>query len=92
MIQVKRVTAGASFAPVEFDHRCSQYLVKNFSEGDIYVATEADATEDTSIKIPAGSYQVCITNAYLNADCFKVDRIYIKGSGEVEVQQLCWKE
>ena len=90
--QIERVTlTGTDFEEIEFTHICGKYMVKNFSDGDIYVSFDEDATEDNSVKIPAGYYQVVIANEYRGGlDIYKTKTIYIKGTGEVEVQQLCY--
>lgn len=91
-IKVQRVTlSGSEFEEVEFNTICGRYLVKNFTEDDIYVSFDEDATTNTSIKIPAGYFQEVIANEYLGGlDAYKTTSIYIKGTGEVEVQQLCY--
>lgn len=91
-MSVKRVTlTGSDFEEVEFDKLCGRYLVKNFAEDDIYVSFDEDATEDTSVKIPAGYFQEVIANEHLGGlDAYKTSSIYIEGTGEVEVQQLCY--
>lgn len=90
--QVKRVTlAGSVFEAVEFDTVCGKWLVKNFTDNDIYVSFASDATTNNSIKIPKDYAQVCIANEFVvKSDAFKADTIYVYGTGEVEVQQLCF--
>lgn len=90
--QVKRVTlAGSTFEEVAFDTICGKYLVKNFTNGDIYVSFASDATTNNAIKIPKDYAQICIANEFVaKSDAFKSTKIYIKGTGEVEVQQLCF--
>ena len=45
-----------------FDVSGFEYLVKNFSDSDIYVALEEGATEADSILIPSGCAQVLRVN------------------------------
>ena len=90
--QVKKVTASNAFTPVTFEVMCSKWLVKNFSASDLLVSFDADATGENAIKIPSMTYQSCLINEHLRADCYTTDTIYIKGDGEVEIQPLCWKE
>lgn len=87
--RVKRVQLAGGVLAVEFETYGGQYLVKNFSDGDIYVSFEEGVSEDTSIKISSGYAQVCIINERdgLNGQA-KAKTLYIKGMGEVEVQQL----
>ncbi|MCQ2059786.1 MAG: hypothetical protein MJY71_08185 [Bacteroidaceae bacterium] len=72
-----------------FPTKCGKWLVKNFSENDLFVSFEEDATEAESVKIAAGMGQVVVDNEYLNGEAFKHKSIYLSGNGEVEVQQLC---
>ena len=89
--QVKRVTLTGEVAEIEFVKLCGKYMVKNFSSSDIYVSFDETFTEENSVKIPAGYYQVVIANEWLGGiDVFKTSSIYIQGTGEVEVQQLCY--
>lgn len=66
----------------EFEANSSEYIVKNFSDSDVFVSFDEDATHDKSIKIPSMFGQVCLapTNA--------VNAIYVDGNGEVEVQSI----
>ena len=89
-IQVKRKTLDGTITAFEFEDKCGKWLVKNFSESEIYVSTEADFVDEEAIKIPSLIGQEVITNEYLGGlDCYKVTTLYVKGTGEVEVQQLC---
>jgi len=91
-LQVKRITLtdDSAFTEIEFDFVCGKYMIKNFSDNDLFVSFDQDATDDDSIKIPAGYYQECIANEWLGGEPFKTSNIYVKGSGEIEVQQLCF--
>lgn len=86
---VKRVQLTGGVSAVEFDNYGGQYLVKNYSGGDIYVSFEETVAEDMSIKISNGYAQICVINERdgLNGQA-KAKTIYISGTGEVEVQQL----
>lgn len=85
---IRRETLSGTAQAFIFDKNRSDYLVKNLSEADIYVAFEADAPASRSIKIPSMYAQVC--------SCFNVEgttgmtttTVYVTGTGEVEVQQL----
>ena len=73
-----------------------EFLVKNFSGNDVFVSFDDEAPEDEWIKIPANMYQVCSVNmlrdnnSYRYKDDIYRDKLYLKGSGEVEVQVLVW--
>lgn len=86
---VQRVQLTGGVSSLEFATYGGQYLVKNFSYGDIYVSFEESVSEDTSIKIKSGYAQLCIINERDGANGqAKAKTVYIRGTGEVEVQQL----
>ena len=68
--------------PFEFSLHKAEYIVKNFTDGDVYVSFEADAPDSESIKIPSMLGQLC-TNVTNESNV-----VYVKGTGEVEVQQI----
>ena len=87
--QVKRVQLTGGVTALNFENYGGQYLVKNFSGGDIYVSFEETVSNDTSIKISNGFAQRCVINERDGmAGQSKANTIYLKGVGEVEVQQL----
>ena len=91
---VKRVTLAGSEEPVEFTgYLVSKFLVKNFSEGDIYASLETPLVEDESIKIASNMYQVVFNNEDMRWNGAKeYDTIYLSGTGEVEIDALCYRE
>ena len=88
-MKVIRKTLTGTSEGYTFDVPVVQFLVKNFSDNDILVNFEniVITNEPSSIKIPAGTAQLVIDNEY-GGRAFKT--IYIKGTGEVEVQALLW--
>ena len=90
-MKIKRVTLNGTKTAITFDTKCSKWLVKNFSEDFIYAAYDQNATEAESAKIASGCGQVVIENEYLGGDAHLTDTIYVTGTGEVEVQQLCYR-
>lgn len=82
---VKRVTLTGSVKIVEFVNSSPKYLIKNFSEGDIYVSFYAPFTNNEAIKIASKFGQEVVANERFNP---ATNVIYINGTGEVEVQQL----
>lgn len=91
MLQVKRVTLIGITQAVEFDTVCGKWLVKNFTSGDIYVSLNEPLVEANAIKIASGYGQVITTNEHFAwSDDYKSKKIYVKGTGEIEVQQLCY--
>ncbi|MCQ2270978.1 MAG: hypothetical protein MJZ52_07120 [Bacteroidales bacterium] len=89
-LQVKRITLDGSTTTIEFPFDCGKYLIKNFSDADIYVSFDETFTHDNSVKIPAGYFQVVEGNEWLGGEPFKTNEIYVEGTGEIEVQQLCF--
>lgn len=91
-LNLKRVTLSGATTALTFNNKCGKYLVKNFTNSAIYVSFESELVEENSIKIAAGMGQVCLINEfYERSQAVKTNTIYIKGSGEVEVQQLCYQ-
>lgn len=66
------------------------FFVKNFSDAAILVSFDASVSDAEAIKINAGmGEEVAITWSERTAFPFaQTDVIYVKGSGEVEVQAL----
>lgn len=82
---VKRVTLTGSEMELTFEDTSYQYLVKNYSEGDVYVSFYPSFDTSDAIKVASGMGQICvIREKYFTP----TDVIYISGTGEVEVQQL----
>jgi hypothetical protein len=95
-LNLKRITLTGTTTKVEFKEVCGKWLVKNFTDADIYVSFEAgsdgELVEANAVKIKSNYGQIVIGNEELQyTNLFKTNAIYIKGTGEVEVQQLCFK-
>lgn len=88
--RVLRETLNGEIIKITFPSASGRWLVKNFSNNDIFVSFNENVDEATSIKIASNMYQICIINERNGAGQEKRDSIYIKGTGEVEVQQLWW--
>lgn len=87
--KVQRVQLTGGISSLEFSDWSGQYLVKNFSGGDIYISFEPTVSENNSIRILNGFAQLCVINERDGmAGQAKANKVYIKGTGEVEVQQL----
>ena len=78
---IRKTLTGAKTS-FEFEGASQDYIVKNFTSGDILVAFDSTATDANSIKIPSMMGQLCINNDD------KANTVYITGTGEVEVQQI----
>jgi hypothetical protein len=90
-LSLQRVTLTGGAKAVTFNTVCGKWLVKNFTTGDIYVSFDSNLVESKAVKIAAGHGQVIVINEYYDwNDALKSNTIYVKGTGEVEVQQLCY--
>lgn len=84
--QVKRLTLTGNWLKVQFNFKAITYFVKNYSDSDVFVSFEENDSEDTSFKIKSGmGEEVAIS---YSGKKYKTDTLYVKGTGEVEVQQL----
>ena len=90
--QVKRLElTGTTYEEFLFTKNCGKFLVKNFSNDPIYVSCDNSVQDSEAIKIAGGSFQIVIANEYFGgSDYYRTNKIYVKGTGEVEVQQLCF--
>ena len=93
---VKRVNLTGNWQEVVFTNKASRYFVKNYSDDDIFVSFEANDSEDESFKIKSGIAEEVAISYYTKPDTtaygvrgrYVTDKIYVKGTGEVEIQQL----
>lgn len=89
MNNVKRVTLTGDWEAVTFNQKAKNYFVKNYSEGDIFVSFEENDAEDTSFKIKTGLGEaLAINQSALSKEEHFTDTIYVKGTGEVEIEQM----
>ena len=94
-MKLKRLALTGAKTAVQFeDTKCSKFLVKNFGSGDVYVSFAADTADADSIKIPKETGQICVDNEFYEDKVTKhnFDTIYVKGTGEVEVQCITYYE
>ena len=90
-LSLQRITLTGGIKAVTFDTVCGKWLVKNFTTGDIYASFDSNVIENKSVRIASGHGQVIVINEYYDwNDNLKSKTIYLKGTGEVEVQQLCY--
>lgn len=89
----KDVAAGTP-TEFEFSEPCCDFLLKNMSDGDVYVSFgEVPASTDDMLLIPAGSWQrhICKEASGKLASCNTVYVIGTGGAGKgVEVECLTW--
>ena len=89
MENVKRVTLAGGWTEITFNGQARYFFVKNYSDSDIYVSFEENDTEATSVKIASKmAEEVAPTFKYTGRTELNASKIYIKGTGEVEVQAL----
>lgn len=89
MLNVLRQTLAGTSTEFEFSVKGRKFLVKNLSNADILVNFEdiTNDNEDTSILIPSQVAQVVLMNEISH---FGFDKIYVKGTGDVEVQVVSY--
>ena len=85
---IRRETLSGTSQAFTFDKNRSDYLVKNFTESDIYVAFEESASQARSIRIPSRYGQICSCSNVEGTTGMTTTTVYVTGTGEVEVQQL----
>ena len=95
--QVSRKTLTGDWKAFAFPYKARRFFVKNYGENPIYVSFESGTAESASFKIMAGvGEEVAISYhggygeigaAYKVSD-FYTDTVYVKGTGEVEVQEV----
>lgn len=86
---VKRKTLTGDWEAFTFPAKGRQFLVKNFSDAAALVTFLNDGKDDEAIKIAAGNNEtVAISFVTLERRDQMVDTIYVKGTGEIEVQSL----
>lgn len=87
---VLRKTLTGSWAEFSFDNAGRFYLVKNLSNADCLVSFEKeDIREDECIKVKKGQAEkVAISQSGLDSADFYTKSLWVKGTGEIEVQSL----
>lgn len=76
---------------LKFDVEGFKFLVKNFTEDDIYVSLDSDVYKPNAIKIPSGTAQECCIHEICDLK-YATDTVRILSlvDGEVEVQCTLW--
>lgn len=89
MNNVMRKTLAGGWTPFEFQGLSKRFFVKNYSDNDIYVSFIDGDNENASFKVASGLGEEVATTFrnYERAEDYKTT-IYVKGTGEVEVQAL----
>ena len=89
--QVIRKTLTGNWEEYAFGVQSKSFFVKNFTDDPIYVSFENNDEEDESIKIPSQMAEIVYISSLnpLNG-LFFTDKVYVKGTGEVEVEAIEW--
>ena len=88
---IRKILTG-NWESFKFDVKSKSFCVKNFSASPVYVSFEDGDDTDNSIKIREYMAEICyITSLYDLAGTFFKDTIYVKGTGEVEVEAIEWQ-
>lgn len=90
--KIIRKTLTGDWEEFEFDVKGRSFFVKNFTEAEIYVsfADESENVNDEaeSFKINAGTGEEVYINGSVSKKEYFSNVLYVKGTGEVEVQVL----
>ena len=78
-------TLAGSYTAFTFTHAGRDFFVKNFTAGDILVSFNNSGSDDKAYKIGAGYGEEITIPLALKA---KSKTIYVKGTGDVQVEQL----
>lgn len=89
---IRAATASEQALVLEFAYEGKEFLVKNFTDGDVYVALKEGATKEESALIPAQTAQTIIRNKsdyYAGSNIVQIIPTATSEKG-VEVQCLKW--
>ena len=83
--KVIRKTLTGSLTPFTFDVKACSFLIVNFSDANAYISFEDGVEDSECLKVPPKCSRPCFYN--LNSGYY-TETIYVKGTGEVEVQPI----
>lgn len=87
---IKQAVSGKT--AFDFGIKCDKFLIKNYSSADISVSFSEDMPADGTITIKAGMGQIVVENEHLGCvEAYAHSKLFIEGSGEVEVQAVCYQ-
>lgn len=93
MLIKRQPTSSENAMKFEFNIKGSKFLVKNFTDGDIYVGLGESMEKETMILIPAATSQICMIQE-LGTPWSQTDVVTIIPTATsekgVEVQCLKW--
>lgn len=86
---IRQTLTNNAWTAFTFTGKGRTYFVKNYTESDIYVSFENNDSENESFKIASGmGEEVAISFDVVRDENYFTNVIYVKGTGEVEVQQM----
>lgn len=86
---VQRKTLTGGWTAFQFERKGRFFVVKNFSDAPVLVSFLNDEIETEAVKINAGMAEECaISFDAIDRDQYYTDTVFVKGTGEVEVQNL----
>lgn len=89
---IRAATTSEQALVLEFAHEGKEFLVKNFTDGDVYVALKEGATKEESALIPPQTAQTIVRNKsdyYAGSNIVQIIPTATSEKG-VEVQCLKW--
>lgn len=89
IILIRQATVAETELVIEFDVAGFQYLVKNFTDGDIYVGFQTGAGKEERILIPVDSAQIITATPVTGYNIVTIIPTATSEKG-VEVQCLKW--
>lgn len=91
-MKVKRITLSGTAQTIDFNvEHVAKWLVKNLTDGDIFAYFDENTPENEKIKIPSGYGQVIVHNEnWEDISHLYGSKIIVSGTGEVEIQALCY--
>lgn len=85
---VLRKTLTGSWTEFAFTNPSRFFFVKNLSEDNIFVSFESGTEETASFLIPSMHGEEVAMSFGANDAAYYVTKIYVKGTGDVEVQAM----
>ena len=86
---IVRKTLANEWTAYEFETRSRFFYVKNLSSDNCFVSFEPDTPEVNSFLIPSmHAEEVAMTFSPIDRNEYYTNTIYVKGTGDVEVQAM----
>jgi len=89
MYNVLRKETNGEWTEFKFPEKSRYFIVKNLTDNDCLVAFDSNTDEDKCFLISAGiGEEVSKSFKKVESQDLYVDKIYVKGTGTIEVQAL----